>query len=216
MSYDYLPDTKIELKQRKDMFRINTDTRCLGNFMTIKEGETVLDIGCNNGALLLYASQYKPKKMVGVDCFLEAIELAQENMQHNHVEAKLIHAKIQDFEHDPFDVILCNPPFFKINENSKMNENEFLKIARHEESLTLHELFCCCKRLLKQEGRFYLIHRTLRLTEIIEEACIQGFKIKRIKPVYDSNKDLSTSCLFEIIKGSNDQVLVEKPIIIER
>lgn len=216
MSYDYLPGTNIEIKQREDMFRINTDTHYLGKFIYAKEDETVLDIGCNNGALLLYASLFKPKELVGVDCFLEAIELAQENMQHNHVEAKLIHAKIQDFKHDPFDVILCNPPFFKINENSKMNENEFLKVARHEEVLTLDELFISCKKLLKEEGRFYLVHRTLRLTEIVEKSCNNGFKIKRIRPIYDQNKELSTSCLFEITKGKNDQVLVEKPIMICR
>ena len=52
MSFDYLPDTNIYLKQRKDMFRVNTDTHLLGNFMLVKKNESVLDIGTNNGALL--------------------------------------------------------------------------------------------------------------------------------------------------------------------
>ena len=45
MTYDYLPGTQIYLHQRKDMFRMNTDTALLGNFMKVKEDESVLDIG---------------------------------------------------------------------------------------------------------------------------------------------------------------------------
>ena len=43
MTYDYLPGTQIYLHQRKDMFRMNTDTALLGNFMKVKEDETVLE-----------------------------------------------------------------------------------------------------------------------------------------------------------------------------
>ena len=70
MSFDYLPDTNIYLKQRKDMFRVNTDTHLLGNFMLVKKNESVLDIGTNNGALLLYASRYTDD-LSGVDILKE-------------------------------------------------------------------------------------------------------------------------------------------------
>ena len=76
MSFDYLPNTHIYLQQKEDMFRINTDTHLLGNFMKINKQDRVLDIGCNNGALLLYASQYT-NKLVGIDILPEAIELAK-------------------------------------------------------------------------------------------------------------------------------------------
>ena len=49
---DYLPNTDIYLYQDKDMFRINSDTRYLGEFLNIKKEESILDIGTNNGALL--------------------------------------------------------------------------------------------------------------------------------------------------------------------
>ncbi|MEG3058919.1 tRNA1(Val) (adenine(37)-N6)-methyltransferase [Anaerorhabdus sp.] len=216
MSFDYLPETTIEIKQRKDMFRMNSDTHFLGKFMDVKNDETVLDIGCNNGALLLYASEFKPTKLVGVDYFKEAIELAKENFEHNHLNAELYCSKIQDFNYDAFDVILCNPPFFKCDEKSNVNESEYLRIARHEEMLTLDELFHHVSRLLNENGRFYLVHRSTRLTEIVEIAIRYGFKIKRMRQVFDQNKEHSTSSLFEIIKGKNNQVLVEKPIFLER
>lgn len=216
MSFDYLPETTLEIKQRKDMFRVNSDTHYLGTFMEIKKNETVLDIGCNNGALLLYASLFQPQLLVGVDILSEAIELAKQNLDHNHVDATLVCSKIQDFVSQPFDVIVCNPPFFKVDEGSYVNDNEYLKIARHEKELTLQELFYHVRQLLKEEGRFYLVHRSMRLTEIVEAASQHGLKIKRIKPLYDENKPYSTSCLFEIGRGFNNQVLVEKPIVLTR
>lgn len=216
MSYDYLPETTLEIKQRKDMFRVNSDTHYLGTFIDVKKHESVLDIGCNNGALLLYASQFKPQMLVGVDLFQEALDLAKENLSHNRVEARLVCSRIQDFDAQPFDVIVCNPPFFKVNEGSYVNDNEYLKAARHETELTVDELFEHVSRLLKQEGRFYLVHRTMRLTEIVEAAISHGCRIKRMKPLYDENKEYSTSCLFEIVQGDNNQVLVEKPIVLIR
>ena len=93
MSFDYLPDTNIYLKQRKDMFRVNTDTHLLGNFMLVKKNESVLDIGTNNGALLLYASRYTDD-LSGVDILKEAIELAAFNMEYNGLNAKLYHMPI--------------------------------------------------------------------------------------------------------------------------
>ena len=52
-TYDYINGTDIYLYQHKKMFRINTDTALLAQFMKVKKGERVLDIGTNNGALLL-------------------------------------------------------------------------------------------------------------------------------------------------------------------
>ena len=52
---DYLPNTDIYYYQHPDMFHTNTDTALLGEFADIRKKDVVLDIGTNNGALLLYA-----------------------------------------------------------------------------------------------------------------------------------------------------------------
>ena len=48
------------------MFCINTDTQVLGEFLNIYKQDVVLEIGTNTGALLLYASKFNPKKMIGI------------------------------------------------------------------------------------------------------------------------------------------------------
>ena len=34
-------------------------------------------------------------------------------------------------------LIVCNPPFFEVGENSNLNDNEYLTIARHEIKIDL-------------------------------------------------------------------------------
>ena len=46
-TYDFLPGTDIYYYQHPQMFHVNTDTALLGNFMTIRKKDVVMDIGCN-------------------------------------------------------------------------------------------------------------------------------------------------------------------------
>ena len=111
---DFLPNTDIHLYQDKDMFRINSDTRALGEFITLKEGDVVLDIGTNNGALLLYANKFLCSKLIGVDINSEAIDLCEENMNLNNINNYELHkCKVQELNINKVDAIVCNPPYFK-------------------------------------------------------------------------------------------------------
>lgn len=203
MYSDYLPKTNIKIKQRNDMFKMNTDTHLLGNFIQVKEEDTVLDIGCNNGALMLYASLFNPKKLVGIDIFDEAIECAKENLLINSVKGECINCKVQNFNDNPYDVIICNPPYFNTKEDLRKNQNEYLKAARHEDYLSLEELFESANRLLKETGRMYLVHRPSRIQDIILVANKYGLQIEYMQFVYDAKKDDSTAVLCKIKKGKN-------------
>ena len=52
---DSLKYIDYEFIQDEDRYKVNTDTVCLGMFLDPLIGKTVLDIGTNTGALLLYA-----------------------------------------------------------------------------------------------------------------------------------------------------------------
>lgn len=213
MSFDYLPGTKIYLKQRSDMFRINTDTHLLGKFMEINKKDRVLDIGCNNGALLLYASQYS-HQLVGIDILEEAIVLARENLTMNNVQAQLYNVKAQDFNDEPFDKIVCNPPYFNTKENGNKNMNYFLEVARHDKYLPLDELFECFKRLIKDNGTVYMVHRPSYLAMILDIAKNYKFKCIKMKMIYDENKQEAVSVLLAFKIGKVDLIKVERDEII--
>ena len=58
---------------------------------------------------------------------------------------------VEDGLLDSFDVITCNPPFFKYIESSNINKNDYKTIARHEVKLNLNQLFTIAKKLLKNK-----------------------------------------------------------------
>ena len=97
------------------MFCINTDTMVLGEFLEIKKTDTVIDIGTNTGALMLYINMHSPKKIIGIDINEKALEIAKKNMEINNVKNyELIHADGNTFKyHEEADVIVFNPPYFK-------------------------------------------------------------------------------------------------------
>ena len=79
---DYLPNHKdIKVYQDDEMFCINTDTMVLGEFLEVYKQDVVLDIGTNTGALMLYASLFNPRRLVGIDINERALDLAKKNME---------------------------------------------------------------------------------------------------------------------------------------
>lgn len=199
LMFNYLHGTDIWLYQRKDMFRVNTDTSLLGHFMKVNDGECVLDIGTNNGALLLYASLFTKGKLIGVDVLAEACELAIHNLEYNKIlNYEVIHSPIQEVNIEPVDVIVCNPPYFPLTEN--VNSNPFLQVARHEIHLTLDELMNQISRLLKDNGRCYMVHRASRENEIVACISAKGMYVKTLQRVNDENREDAVSLLVEIVK----------------
>lgn len=217
MSFDYLPQTDIYIYQRKDMFRINTDTALLGGFMKINEQDRVLDIGTNNGALLLYANRFHPSFLYGVEIQKEACELAEENMRyHNITNYRILHEDIQHTHIDAVDVIVCNPPYFKVSQNAHINESKALCIARHEIYLNLNTLLQSVQRLLKENGRFYMVHRSDRIADILCGLRNIQMEAKRIQFVYDEYKDTARSVLIEAVRHGKSHCSVLPPHVITR
>lgn len=209
---DYLPNTDIYLYQDKDMFRINSDTRCLGEFIKVNKEDVVLDIGTNNGALLFYANKLGCKKLIGVDINSKAIELCKENMALNKItNYELYSCKVQDLNIDKVNVIVCNPPYFK---NSRKNANTLLNNARHDDCLSIEDLVLSCNRLLKENGRLFMVYKTTELIGLINALQESNFGIRELKFIFDQNKENSNCFLLEAIKGYKSDVKVVKPIYI--
>ncbi len=211
MKLDYLNGTNYSIYQPDDMYHFNSDTELLGRFMHIHKNDRVLDIGCNNGALLYYAKEKNAKSLCGIDLFEEVIENARMNFERNEVEVELHVCSLQQFIHEQFNVIVCNPPYFNTQNEQLKNQNEFIKAARHEEFLTLDVLFENVKRLLKSNGSFNMVYRPDRISEVIQCANQYGFSIKRMRLAYASIQKCAKTVLFEFVTNKNTTMIVEEP-----
>lgn len=216
ITLDYLPEhPELKLYQDDEMLRINTDTQVLGEFLNIYRNDTVLDMGTNQGALLLYASLFHPKELIGLEINERGCDLARKNMELNNIDAKIIHGNIITYKEEPVDVIICNPPYFKTEENNK-GKNEFKSIAKHESSLTLSVLVESIERNLKDNGTLYFLFLSSRLDEVLMELRKKHLIPKVIKFVYDEKKKYSNVFLIKAVKNDKIGLVVEKPIVIKR
>lgn len=219
LTKDYLPSHQdIVLYQHKKMFRVNTDTSLLGHYLKVNKGDSVLDIGTNNGALLLYASLFNPSKLVGIDINGEALEIARLNLESNHISNfELFHSNIKDYVgQNKYDVIVSNPPYFNTKNENLKNNNEYLKMARHEEYLLLEDLIKGVSINLKENGIFYLIHTAPRLEEIKKCLGKHGLYIKEYTKVRDVNKENDHVVLLTINKDVESKCLEKERIIVKR
>lgn len=214
---EFLPKHEnIIVYQDDEMFRINTDTMALGEFLYIYKKDTVLDIGTNTGALLLYASMFNPKKMIGIDINEKALVLAKHNMEVNNIEnVTLKCVDATTYKDEEVDVIICNPPYFETNEKL-LSKDMYKNLAKHEGNLNLENLIKAIRRNLKNHGTLFMLFQTSRLTTVIEELKKNKMIVKKLKFVYDENKELSNVVLIKAVKGAKPGIVVEKPLIISR
>ena len=101
-----------------------------------------------------------------------------------------------------------------IGEHGIKNEKESLYIARHEVLCTLDDILRESAALLKEQGRFYMVHRPFRLPEILVKMCTYGIEPKRMRLVYPYVDKEPNMVLIEGRRGGNPRMKVEPPLIV--
>lgn len=208
---DYLKFINYSIEQNEKMLKVNTDTIILGMFFDNLINKTVLDIGTNTGALLLYADYHKANKLIGVDINSESLEYAKRNISKYNKNFKLYNSRVQDLNIEPVDAIVCNPPFFEMN---NVTIDEDLKDALFEEALPLDDLFKSYRRLLKDNGEIYMIYPADRFPELYNKCLEYKLKIMKMKFVHDTKKEYALRVLIKLKVGKMTKVRILKPIIV--
>ena len=209
---DYLKGIGYEFLQDDSLYKINTDTVSLGMFLDPMIRKTVLDIGTNTGALLLYALHQGADRLIGVDIHEDALQIASENLKRYTDNYQLICQRIQEVRIDPVDVIVCNPPFFEMN---NVTEDRYFKETVFEESLPPEELFLSFRRLLKDNGEIYLIYQADRFPELYELCLKHRLKIMKMQYVHDISSPHALRVLLKLKIGKMSKLKVKNPVLID-
>ena len=180
-----------------------------------------MDLGTGNAPIpMIFSCLYKDVDIYGVEIQENIYELAKESIELNHLEdrIKLINDDMKNldkyFDINSFDVIVSNPPYFKVDGDSNLNECIEKTIARHEIKITLDDLLCIVNKYLKNGGTFAMVHRTDRLIEIIETMKKYNIEPKRVQLVYPKENEESNMVLIEGRKNGNTGLKVLPPIFV--
>ena len=198
----------LRIMQDSEMFNFSLDSVLLPNFVTINKNiDKILDIGCGNAPIPLILSTKTNAKIIGVEIQKESFNLAIESVKMNNLESQIeiVNQDINEYykfdKTDSYDIITCNPPFFKYIETSNINKNDYKTIARHEVKLNLDNIFNIAKKLLKNNGVIAIVHRPERLVEILETMKKNNIEPKKVRFVYPK-KDMDANIL--LIEGKKN------------
>lgn len=215
----YFKDIKIV--QNKDYFNFSLDSVLLPNFVEItKKTSKILDMCTGNAPIPLILSTKTTAKIYAIELQKEVYSLAEETIKINKLEnqIKLINDNIKNlkkfFNTETFDIITCNPPYFKKKDGSIINENKVKSIARHEIEMELEDVMIISKALLKNEGSLVLVHRTERLIEIIELMKKHNIEPKRMRLIYPKVNTESNLVLIDGRKNGKDGLKILPPLYI--
>ena len=215
--YDY----GLKIYQDNELFKFSLDSLLLAEFVNVnKNDKNLLDICSGNAPLPLIIGKKYNIDITGVEIQREIYLLAIKSIVENNLSnIEMLNCNAKDlknyFPGNNFDIITCNPPFFKVNETSLVNEERKKAIARHELTITLEEIFDIVKGLLKDKGAFYLVHRPSRLEEIINLATTHNLHVKKMIFIYSNWKKEAIMVLFKMVKNSSPGVKI-KSVKIDR
>ena len=209
----------MKIIQDNEMFNFSLDSVLLPNFVTInKNVKKILDIGCGNAPIPLILSTKTNAQITGVEIQKEVSELAKESVKINNLENQItiINEDINNYKNkassDTFDIITCNPPYFPLKKDSKLNESNYKTIARHEITLDLDKIFSVAKKLLKNQGVIALVHRPERLVDIIVVMKQNNIEPKKIRLVYPKKGKEANILLIEGTKNGNPGLKILSPL----
>lgn len=161
MKQTYFQFRQFVVQQDKTPMKVCTDACLFGAWvrrqLPVAGRLRGLDIGTGTGLLSLMLVQEADIDMVAIDVDEAAAKQAKEN-----VAASRFASRIDVYQQDAigfsppgkFDVVICNPPFFK---QSLVPADNGKHLAKHEARLDLSRLVRLVRPWLNDGGLFYLL-----------------------------------------------------------
>ena len=208
-----------KIYQNTEMFSFSLDSVLLANYVEINKECKILDIGTGNAPIPLILSTRTSSQITAVEIQKEVFELAKKSVKYNKLENQIevindnIVELYKKLPNEIYDIITCNPPFFKVTNSVKLSDSSYKQIARHEIFLDLEKIGVICKKLLKNNGALYMVHRPERLSEIIITLKKYGLEVKKMQFIYPKVNEQANIVLIKAVKMGKSGIKIDYPII---
>ena len=219
---DLLGYDGLKIIQEPGRFNFSLDSTLLAHFVKVNKGsKRFVDLCTGNAPVPLMLSLRTEGEIVGVEVQEDSFDQARRSVLVNDLDERIrvIHADLLGIHErigkGAYDVVTCNPPYFKVGKDSNLNGNDALSIARHEVLVTLEDIVLEASLLLRPGGHFAMVHRPDRLVEIVELFKKYGLEPKRLRFVYPRIYKESNCILIEGVLGGNPGGLrLEAPLVV--
>lgn len=209
-------DYNLKIYQDTTKFKFSLDSLLLAEFTEVtKKDQHLMDLCSGNAPIpLILASKYNIT-ITAIELQESIFKLGQKSIAYNNLNSKISYLNMNIstsknyFPGNNFDIITCNPPFFKTTNPTLINENPEKAIARHELTTTLEEIFEISSYHLKRLGKLYMVHRPERLEEILTLAQKYNFHAKELVFITTNENKYAIMVLLKFVKGSKSGLKVK-------
>jgi tRNA1Val (adenine37-N6)-methyltransferase len=177
------------IQQEQAAMKVGTDGVLLGAWASVPgPGSRVLDVGTGTGLIaLMIAQRTSDVRVDALEIDPSSAKQAKENFQDSPWKERIkgIETSFQDYSsqsNDRYDQIICNPPFFSASFKTKSKEKN---LARHDDSLSLGDIFRGCVSLMKESTFISLIlpvQKEAQVFELMSEHQMHCQRLTRVIP----------------------------------
>ena len=181
MSNTWFQFKQFLITQENSALKVGTVGVLLGSWCGVTGTMRILDVGTGTGVIALMLAQRSEAHISAVEINEDACLDARHNFQNSPwcERLALYSGDFNNFQEShtlSFDLVVCNPPFFK---KSMKSSDPASSIARHDVSLTYEQLITGAKKLLTDHGRLAVILPIEVLDDFRETARLAGFYLSR-------------------------------------
>ncbi len=207
--------------QDDEAFLFSLDSVILANFVSIRlTDKNIVDLCSGNAPIPMLLSFRTKANILGVELQKDIYDLGYESIVSNKMDKQISFVNydiknLLDVKYEgKYDVVTCNPPYFKYKEGSLINQNKNKMIARHEVCTNLEEVIKISSYILKTNGTMALVHRPERLMEILFLMRKYNIEPKKMRFVYPKEDRDANMVLIEGSKNGKIGLRMLAPLII--
>lgn len=207
--------------QDDEAFLFSLDSVILANFVSIRlTDKNIVDLCSGNAPIPMLLSFRTKANILGVELQKDIYDLGYESIISNKMDKQISFVNydiknLVDVKYEgKYDVVTCNPPYFKYKEGSLINQNKNKMIARHEVCTNLEDVIKISSYILKTNGTMALVHRPERLMEILFLMRKYNIEPKKMRFVYPKEDRDANMVLIEGSKNGKIGLRMLAPLII--
>ena len=210
----------VRIFQPDACFKISTDSILAADFLTLRPGARVADLGSGTGNIaFLLTGRSDRCHVTGIELQESACDAARKTIAFNKLADRvcMVQADLRQirdyFPSGSFHAAVSNPPYFPAG-SGKTVEDAALADARSERTCSLHDVCAAAAWLLQTGGNFALVHRPERLCDLMYELRCCGLEPKRMRFVRHMAQSRASLVLIESKRGGRPGLKLENDFIL--